>query len=76
MLDWMETVKVKDCAVIELGAGTSISTIRRFSQRHQRLGMPLIRINPREAQGPEGTISIGLGAKEALQKIDSALQAL
>ena len=76
MLEWMETVKVKDCAVIELGAGTTISTIRRFSQRHQRLGMPLIRINPRDSHGPKGTISIALGAEEALTKIESTLQTL
>jgi hypothetical protein len=32
----------------------------------------LIRINPRDADGPDGTLSIPLGALDALTKIDKA----
>ena len=51
MLDWMETVKVKDCAIIELGAGTSISTIRRFSTT-TTFGYALNPYQPQRITGP------------------------
>ncbi len=61
--------------VIELGAGTTIPTIRRLSEQLiQRGGARLIRINPREAQVPEGQISLAMGALEGLTQIDAALQ--
>jgi NAD-dependent SIR2 family protein deacetylase len=56
--------------VVELGAGTSIPSVRRLSEALQRQGATLIRINPREAFGPEGTISLEGGALEALRAID------
>jgi len=70
---WMETVTLSDTVVIELGAGTAIPSVRMFSENLQRKGATLIRINPREAQGPRQTISIAQGAKKALQEIDSRL---
>jgi NAD-dependent SIR2 family protein deacetylase len=61
--------------MIELGAGTTIPTIRRLSEQLiQRGRARLIRINPREAQVPEGQISLAMGALEGLTQIDAALQ--
>ncbi|MBM73876.1 MAG: NAD-dependent deacetylase [Proteobacteria bacterium] len=60
--------------VIEMGAGTSIPTVRRQGERLQSAGATLIRINPRESYGPKGTLSIPCGAKEGLQKIEELLK--
>jgi NAD-dependent SIR2 family protein deacetylase len=49
---------------IELGAGTDVPSVRRTCERQ---GMPLIRINPREPQVPNGVdVGIGAGALDAL----------
>ena len=55
---------------IEIGAGKDVPTARYASE-----SMPgrLIRINPRDSDGPQKTISIPLGALEALTEIDSLL---
>jgi NAD-dependent SIR2 family protein deacetylase len=63
-------------AIIECGAGTSVPTVRwHCEQTVQRDGATLIRINPREPEGPQGTISIAAGAKEAIDAIDALLPA-
>lgn len=64
--------KATNPVVIELGAGTSVATVRYFSET---LGCPVIRINPREADVPESpdNLSIAMGALEALQAIEHAL---
>lgn len=57
--------------VIELGAGVDIPSIRRISETQ---GAPVIRINPRHPTLPESAgISLPMGAKEALEKLRSAL---
>lgn len=57
--------------VIEMGAGTAIPTIRYMGERlAQYQQAALIRINPREAQVPEGQISIAAGALDGLAGID------
>jgi NAD-dependent SIR2 family protein deacetylase len=55
--------------VIECGAGTAIPSVRHMSETLQREGATLIRINPREAQGPKGTISFACGASQGLNLI-------
>lgn len=57
--------------VVELGAGTSLPTVRRFSERH---GPHVIRINAREP-GIDATKGIGLRgtALETLEALDSVL---
>ncbi|WP_148894571.1 SIR2 family NAD-dependent protein deacylase [Geothermobacter ehrlichii] len=61
-------------AVIEMGAGTAIPTIRHLSER---IGAwpeaTVIRINPREAQIRPPHISLACGALEGLQAIDRLL---
>jgi hypothetical protein len=63
----------KPLAVIELGAGTAVPTIRRLSERLVRRGGRLIRINPREAQVPAGEHGLALGALEGLRRIEAVL---
>lgn len=63
--------------VVEMGAGTAIPTIRHLSEQigSSRNGT-LIRINPRESQGPAGTISLPCGALSGLSAIDHQLEGL
>jgi NAD-dependent SIR2 family protein deacetylase len=57
-------------AVIELGAGGAIPTVRHTSERMvQRLGGKLIRINPREDSVPTGHLSLPMGAAEGIRQI-------
>ena len=74
---WFDSVADKRAKVVvlELGAGTAIPSVRRFSQRIGRdHGARLIRINPREPQVPS-SLDIGLaaGSLDALQAIDAAI---
>jgi NAD-dependent SIR2 family protein deacetylase len=63
---------VKKLVVIELGAGTAIPTVRWFGEM---LGVPLIRINPTEAEVSSAIgISLQSGALAGLQAIDLALR--
>ena len=71
---WLREVGDAPLAIVECGAGSSIPTARRTGERLARSSSAtLIRINPRDAQGPSGTISIPLGAGEALAALDRAL---
>lgn len=60
--------------VVELGAGIHVPTVRRFGER---LGAPLIRINPQYPQLPAGTrgVALPLTAAEALSGLRSELAA-
>ncbi len=70
---WKESVEGCKQVTIEIGAGSSVGGIRNSSQN-----MPgtLIRINPREAEGPKNTISIPMTALAALEAIDAVLASL
>ncbi|HTR43839.1 MAG TPA: Sir2 family NAD-dependent protein deacetylase [Pseudomonadales bacterium] len=66
-------------AVVELGAGTAIPTVRHLSEDvTERLGGTLIRINPREAKVPEHLrercFSIESGALQGIEKLLSEIQ--
>jgi len=55
-------------AVLEMGAGTAVPTVRRMSEEvAAHFDVPLIRINPRESFGAQ--IALPLGALEALEQI-------
>jgi NAD-dependent SIR2 family protein deacetylase len=61
-------------AVVEFGAGTAVPTVRRFCERLTTIpAATLIRVNPREPEGPAGSIPIPTGALEAIRAIDSHL---
>ena len=64
---------LENCVVIEMGAGKVIPTTRLMGEDFQRSGATLIRINPRDSDGPSGTISIATGAKDGLQAIDQMI---
>ncbi|NIE64157.1 Sir2 family NAD-dependent protein deacetylase [Burkholderia sp. Ax-1719] len=60
---------VRRPVVIEMGAGTSLPTVRRFSERN---GPRVVRINPREPQiDPASGIGIQGGARQVLEAIDA-----
>jgi NAD-dependent SIR2 family protein deacetylase len=70
--DWLARVGAGELAVIELGAGTAVPTVRSACERLSgRSGAPLVRVNPREAHGSSGTISIESGALDALRAVDA-----
>lgn len=62
--------------VIEIGAGTQVSTVREFSESmvHRR-GARLVRINPTECDVPTAhDVAIAATARVALEAIDAALR--
>jgi NAD-dependent SIR2 family protein deacetylase len=71
---WLREVRGSSVALLECGAGTAIPTVRSVMEQFaRRLHAPLIRINVREAYGPPGTLSLSLGAKEALIAVEQLL---
>ena len=70
--DWKKEVvaeKIK-VAVIEIGAGTAIPSIRRMSESAaKQFHTSLIRINPRESHGLQGTVKLPLGGFEGIKAI-------
>lgn len=68
--DWKSKYSSKRIAIIELGAGKAIPTVRDASES---ISGTLIRINPRDSDGPINTISIPLGSLEVLEAIDKVL---
>lgn len=77
---WLARVgfAMANVAVVEIGAGTAIPSIRHFSQHMIReYGAALIRINVREPAVPaQRHVALPVGALEALKAIDAGLQAL
>lgn len=68
---WLNATAGAVMAVIEIGAGTAVPTVRMLSRRAaMRPHARLIRINPREPGAPPGHISIPLGALDALTRIE------
>ena len=68
--NWIDRVEKNNAklAIVELGAGTAVPTVRNTSnQMAKRFSVPLIRINPRESFDAE--IRLEMGALEALSKI-------
>lgn len=57
-------------AVVEIGAGTAIPTVRMLSEQvAQRRDALLIRINPREPDVPPDSIGLALNAAEGIRRI-------
>jgi len=71
---WLERGAGLRIAVVELGAGSAVPTVRLTSERvASRFGGTLIRINPREPLAPQGQIGISAGALETLTAIDRVI---
>jgi NAD-dependent SIR2 family protein deacetylase len=68
---WLRRVEGGSVVAIELGAGLAIPTVRHECESRANL---LIRINPREADTPPGSIALPLGALEALSEINELLR--
>lgn len=61
--------------VVELGAGTAISTIRSLGEAlADRAGATLVRINPREPDIHPPHLALPAGALEGLRAVDGALR--
>lgn len=72
---WMKTLIKGRTVVVECGAGLAVPTVRHTCElMSARWGTPLIRINPREAEGPPGTLPLVGGALEALIAIAAHLE--
>jgi len=76
---WYSGVKDKSLAVVELGAGAAVPTVRYFSERAvARPNATLIRINPRESEIPRGLgshhFSFPFGAKATLERLDAFMR--
>ena len=71
---WLQARDQLNLTIVELGAGRAVPTVRYFGEElSRRRGAQLIRINPREADGPAETIEVPLGALDALERIDALL---
>ena len=65
----IQTGKMK-LAIIEIGAGEAVATVRHTSESILRaVDATLIRINPRDYNVPPGHVSIALGALEGIEEI-------
>lgn len=73
---WLNKLNGARLAIIELGAGSAIPTVRHFSEQtaREKDGF-LIRINPRESQTPSGHIGLACGASEGIEKLIQAFPA-
>jgi NAD-dependent SIR2 family protein deacetylase len=66
---WLASIS--SLAVVELGAGKTISTVRRFSERH---GPHVVRINPQDFRiAPHVGIGLSGGALQMLGAIDAGI---
>ena len=72
---WLQ--RCKNPVVIELGAGTHIPSVRRFSEQIvKNHNGKLIRINPRDYEvPPQGAVALSMNAKEGLIAIDELIGA-
>jgi NAD-dependent SIR2 family protein deacetylase len=70
---FLDEVKDARLAVVELGAGTAIASIRMLSESLGARGARVVRINPREAEIAPPHLAIRAGALDGLRAIDAAL---
>ncbi len=69
---WVESIKTSNLklAVVEIGAGKAVPTVRHLSENiANQCRAPLIRINPRDSEVPPGHLSIPAGAMEGIDRI-------
>ncbi len=74
---WLQHLPKKSArlAVIELGAGTAIPTVRHTAERLVgRSGGTLIRINLRESNVPPGHFGLATGALQGLQLLEEVIK--
>lgn len=74
---WLQSLRENNLplAIVEIGAGRSIPTVRSTSEYVADLhDAPLIRINPRDPEVPAGHLSIPLGGAEGVRKVLESLE--
>lgn len=64
---WLRQVRGQRIVAIEMGAGLGVPTVRMECESQADV---LVRINPREPETGDSGISLPLGAREALERID------
>jgi NAD-dependent SIR2 family protein deacetylase len=68
--DWLAGLGGARLAIVEVGAGTAVPTVRMTSEQlAHRPGATLIRLNLREPQVPTGHLGLALGGLEGLRAI-------
>ena len=73
-MDWVQNTGTCQTVIVEIGAGVTILSVRNIcEQLSDETKGTLIRINPRDPQGPTKTISIPLGGLEALRQLDELM---
>ncbi len=73
--DWIGALGDARLAIVEVGAGTAVPTVRMTSEQlAHRPGATLIRINLREPQVPGDHLGVALGGLEALGGIEARLR--
>lgn len=71
---WRRQLRDARLAVVELGAGTAVPTVRRHAELASAASGDLVRINPREPQVRHGHgVSLPLGALDAVDALDELL---
>jgi NAD-dependent SIR2 family protein deacetylase len=73
---WRRSLGSRRLAVLEIGAGTAVPTVRRQAELASAATGALVRINPREPQVRHGRgVALQLGAAEALAALDTLMWA-
>ena len=72
---WLASVRGKQLAILELGAGTALATIRWFGEKltAERTRTTLVRINPDASDADEPALPVRMTALEALTRIEERL---
>jgi NAD-dependent SIR2 family protein deacetylase len=68
--EWLRGLRGCRLVAVEIGAGLAVPTVRMECEAR---ATTLVRINPRDCDTPAGGIALPLGAREALEAIDSIL---
>jgi NAD-dependent SIR2 family protein deacetylase len=70
---WLGGLELSRLAIVELGAGTGVPTVRQLGEQLAAQGARLVRVNLREPQVPRGQLGLALGAAAALEQLEAAL---
>jgi NAD-dependent SIR2 family protein deacetylase len=72
--DWLRALDARSLAVVELGAGTAVPTVRRHAELASAASGALLRINVREPDVRHGRgVALASGARATLEALDIAL---
>jgi NAD-dependent SIR2 family protein deacetylase len=68
---WLGGLGSARLVIMEFGAGTAVATVRSTTEGllRRRARTTLVRVNPREPEGPPGTLSLPMGGLAACQAL-------